>query len=143
MLELGYSVTQSLRIYYEKGVSNLKQRLSKTYPRCVDWSCPIIPRILGFLFERIIGITTVECRMWMCRRINVISLRLESWFFFLCLFVVFFAQNAKIWAFETGYKQNFSKIKKLITFGPKSLNLDVWAQNFSKQTSDLKLAPSK
>ena len=49
----------------------------------------------------------------------------------------------EISTFEIGYMQNYVKIKKLITFGPKSLNLDVWAQNFSKQTSDLKLAPSK
>ena len=48
MPELGYSVTQSLRIYYEKEVSNLKQRLNKIYPRCVDWFCPINPAFLDF-----------------------------------------------------------------------------------------------
>ena len=50
----------------------------------------------------------------------------------------FLAQNAKIWGFlktnfeistfETGYRQNFVKIKKLILFGTKSLNFGFWAQ---------------
>ena len=48
MPELGYSLTQSLRIYYEKEVSNLKQRLKKNCPRCVDWIFPINPAFWDF-----------------------------------------------------------------------------------------------
>ena len=48
MPELGYSVTQSLQIYYEKEVSNLKQCLNKIYPRGVDWFCPINPAFSDF-----------------------------------------------------------------------------------------------
>ena len=39
--------------------------------------------------------------------------------------------------------QNFVKIRKLIPFGPKYPNLDIWVQNFAKQKSDLKSAPLK
>ena len=46
MPELGYSVTQSLWIYYKKEVSNLKQRRNKIYPRCVDCD-------LGLKFSKI------------------------------------------------------------------------------------------
>ena len=40
--------------------------------------------------------------------------------------------------FEIGYLQNFVKIRKLILFDPKCLNLDIWTQNFRKPISDLK-----
>ena len=82
MLELGYSVTQSLRIYYEKGVSNLKQHLSKICPRCVDWFFPIIPIVLLESLPSNKG----KCNFAKIKRIFL--------FFFL------FAQNAKICGFE-------------------------------------------
>ena len=47
----------------------------------------------------------------------------------------------EISTFEIWYKGNFVKIRKLIPFGPKYPN--VWAQNFGKQMSDLRSAPSK
>ena len=47
----------------------------------------------------------------------------------------------EISSFETRYRQNFAKIKKLIPFGSKCLNLGVWDQNFQKRMSDLKSAP--
>ena len=31
---------------------------------------------------------------------------------------------------EIGYRQNFAKIRKLILYGLKCLNLDIWASNF-------------
>lgn len=34
------------------------------------------------------------------------------------------------------------KITKFILFGPKCVNLGIWAANFQKQKSNLKLAPS-
>ena len=81
-------------------------------------------------------------------RVNVISVRLDSWFFFpktpkfgnLGSKVLKTNVWFEISTFETGYKQIFVKIKKLIPFGPKCLNLDVWSQNFRKQMSDLKSA---
>ena len=48
----------------------------------------------------------------------------------------------EISTFETGCRPNFAKIKMLIPFGPKSLNLGVWAQHFWKWMSDLRSAPS-
>ena len=39
--------------------------------------------------------------------------------------------------------RNLVKIKELILFGPKHLNLDTCAQNFEKQMADLKSSPSK
>ena len=36
----------------------------------------------------------------------------------------------EISTFEIAYKQNFIKIKKVIAFGPKFLNLGIWARNF-------------
>ena len=48
MSELRYSVTQSLRIYYKKEISVLKQCLNKIYLRCVDWFCPINPAFWDF-----------------------------------------------------------------------------------------------
>ena len=45
--------------------------------------------------------------------------------------------------FETVRMQNFIKIGKLILFGPKCPNLGIWARNFQKPMTDLKLAPSK
>ena len=68
-------------------------------------------------------------------------------------------QNAKLWdftskclktnvrfeisTFEIGYMRNYVKIRKLIPFGPKVLNLGIWAHNLGKQMSDFKSAPSK
>ena len=49
----------------------------------------------------------------------------------------------EISTFEIGYMRNFAKIRKLILFGPKCENLGIWAQNFRKIMSDLKLASSK
>ena len=45
--------------------------------------------------------------------------------------------------FEIGYWQNFVKISKLIRFGPKCLNLGIWAPNFHKPMSNLKSGPLK
>ena len=42
--------------------------------------------------------------------------------------------------FEIGYMQNFAKIRKLILFDPKCLNLGIWTQNFRKPISDYKSA---
>ena len=80
-----------------------------------------------------------------------ILFRLESQYYL--------AQNAQNWAFglkflkinvrfpiitfEIGYMRNFVRIQKLILFGPKCPKLGIWAQNFGKQISDLKSAPSK
>ena len=81
--------------------------------------------------------------------VNVISLKLESCFFwpetlkFLDLGLKVLKTNVwiEISSFETGYRQYFVKIKKLIPFRSKCLNLGVWAQNYRKQTSYLKSAP--
>ena len=72
MPELGYSVTQSPQIYYEKEVSNLKQRLNKIYPRCLDWFCRINPAFWDFCSK--VQLESLPRRI----RINVISLRLKS-----------------------------------------------------------------
>ena len=48
----------------------------------------------------------------------------------------------EISTFEIGYKGNFFKIGKLIFFDPKCPNLGIWVQNFGKQMTDLKSAPS-
>ena len=45
--------------------------------------------------------------------------------------------------FEIGYMQNFVKIRKLILFDPKCLNLGIWTQNFRKPISDYKSASLK
>ena len=45
----------------------------------------------------------------------------------------------EISTFEIGYMRNFVKIRKLIPFGPKCPKLGIYAQNFGKQMSDLKL----
>ena len=125
-----------------------------------------------FIQDVLIGFVPLILHFWIfgrtynwnhyCRiRVNIISLRLENWFFW--------GrggkggeegtENAKIWGFgfeifennffkkkistfATRYRQNFLKIKKLTSFGPKSLNLDGLAQHFWKRTSDLKSAPS-
>ena len=51
----------------------------------------------------------------------------------------------KVWfeisTFEIRYRQNFVKIKKLIPFGPKRPNLEVWAQTFRERMSHLQSAP--
>ena len=123
-----YSVTQSLRIYFEKGeFQTWNSALTKFTQDALIGLVPLFPH-----FE--IFIRTCNWNHYCRIRVNVVSL--ESWFLF------FFTQIAKIWGFETRYMQNFVKIKKLVLFGPKSLNLDVWAQNFSKQMSNLKSAPS-
>ena len=56
-----------------------------------------------------------------------------------------FSKNVRfeISTFEIGYRQNFVKIKKVIPFGPKCPNLEIWAQTFGKRMPDLKSATSK
>ena len=49
----------------------------------------------------------------------------------------------KISTFEIGYMRNFVKIRMLILFDPKCPNFGIWAQNFRKTMSDLKLTSSK
>ena len=49
----------------------------------------------------------------------------------------------EISTFEVANRQTVVKIKRLILFGPKFLNLGSWARNFWKQMSDLKSAPAK
>ena len=39
--------------------------------------------------------------------------------------------------------QNFAKTRKLIIFGPKCPNLEIWALNIQKQMTNLKLAHTK
>ena len=49
----------------------------------------------------------------------------------------------EISTFKIGYMRNFAKIRKLILFGPKCPNMDIWPLNFQKTMSDFKSAPSK
>ena len=44
---------------------------------------------------------------------------------------------------ETRYKQSFGKIRKSILLDPNFQSMGIWAQNFPKPMSDLKLSPSK
>ena len=74
MPELCYSVTEPLRIYYEKRVSYLKQRLNRIYPRCVISFVPLITHFGIF-------VRTYNWNHYRRIRVNVISLRLESIFF--------------------------------------------------------------
>ena len=116
-----------------------------------------VPLILHFrIFDR-----TYNWNHYRRIRVNIISLRLENWFFwwrgdgrgerrghktlkFGDLGLKFLKTNflKKISNFTTGYRRNFLKIKKLTSFDPKSLDWDSSAQHFWKRTSDLKSAPS-
>ena len=49
----------------------------------------------------------------------------------------------EISTFEIEYIQKFVKIRKLILFGPKCPNSNLWAPTFQNQITNLKLVHSK
>ena len=98
----------------------------------ISWQCYAL--VILFHFCEVFSNKYICKNYWACRS---------------CVYLSRKTQNTQFWGFGLDFRkrmseltQNLIKIKKLILFGQKCPNLEIWAQIFRKSASDLKTATS-